>query len=38
MTILDKMTSKEGLSDVPELGKRILKGDIQGRVVIDVNV
>ena len=37
MTTLDSMISKEGLSSVPELAKRILKGDIQGRVVIDVN-
>ena len=25
------------LSDLPQLGKDILKGQVQGRVVIDVN-
>jgi acrylyl-CoA reductase (NADPH) len=35
--LLDDMTSQVGLSDVPELAGRILKGQVQGRVVVDVN-
>lgn len=33
---LDAMTSVFGLRDLPELGARILKGQVRGRVVIDV--
>lgn len=34
---LDALTTEARLSDLPELGSRILKGEVQGRVVIDVN-
>lgn len=34
---LDDMTSVKGLADLPELGRAILKGQVRGRVVIDVN-
>ena len=34
---LDAMTSVAPLSDVPDLAKAILKGDVRGRTVIDVN-
>jgi acrylyl-CoA reductase (NADPH) len=34
---LDAMTSESRLADLPELGARILKGEVRGRVVIDVN-
>lgn len=34
---LDAMTRVAGLADVPALGEAILKGAVQGRVVIDVN-
>ena len=34
---LDGMTVEHGLEELPSLGRRILKGDIKGRVVIDVN-
>ncbi len=34
---LDQVTSEAGLSNLPELAGKILKGDIRGRVVIDVN-
>ena len=37
MDKLDSMVSVKGLSDLPELGKAILKGQLQGRIVIDVN-
>ncbi len=34
---LDAMTSEAGLADLPDLGGQILKGQIRGRTVIDVN-
>lgn len=37
MALLDDMTTQVGLADVPELAGRILKGQVQGRVVVDVN-
>jgi len=37
MDKLDAMVNPQGLSDLPDLGKAILKGQVQGRVVIDVN-
>ena len=35
---LESMATLASLSDLPDLGKEILKGRIKGRVVIDVNV
>ena len=35
---LESMVTLATLSDLPDLGKEILKGRIKGRVVIDVNV
>jgi acrylyl-CoA reductase (NADPH) len=35
--VLDDITSEAGLADLPELGARILKGEVRGRVVVDVN-
>ncbi len=37
MEKLDEMTSAATLGDLPELGKAILKGQVKGRVVVDVN-
>lgn len=37
MDLLDRMTHTAALSDLPELGAKILKGDIQGRVVVDLD-
>ncbi len=37
MDLLDEMTSTAALADLPDLGKKILKGQVRGRVVIDVN-
>ena len=34
---LSKMTNKIGLSEVPRLADSILKGQVRGRVVVDVN-
>lgn len=34
---LDAMIQKVTLSDVPQLGRDILKGQVKGRVVVDVN-
>jgi len=34
---LDALTSTVGLDEVPELAKAILKGQIRGRTVVDVN-
>ncbi len=34
---LDDMVEVKTLSDLPELGKAILKGKVRGRIVIDVN-
>jgi acrylyl-CoA reductase (NADPH) len=36
MQLLDRMTTTVGLEDLPELGSRILKGEIQGRVVVEI--
>ena len=36
-TALERMTSVEPLAALPDLAERILRGDVQGRVVIDVN-
>ncbi len=35
--LLEEMTVEAGLADLPELGARILKGEVRGRVVVDVN-
>ena len=37
LDMLDTMTSTATLSDLPELGSKILAGQTRGRVVIDVN-
>lgn len=37
MDKLDAMTSDITLSELPEVGKKILKGQTQGRIVVDVN-
>lgn len=37
LEMLDKMIIEAPLGDLPELGRNILKGQVQGRVVIDVN-
>lgn len=37
MGLLDDMTSQIGLADVPEAAGHILKGQVQGRLVVDVN-
>lgn len=37
MDKLEAMVSPATLSDLPELGKQILAGQVQGRVVVDVN-
>ena len=37
MAKLSDMIRPAGLSDLPDLGKAILKGDVRGRVVVDVN-
>ncbi len=34
---LERMTSVVPLGEVPGLGGRILKGQVRGRVVVDVN-
>lgn len=34
---LDQMTSDACLDDIPDLCSRILRGDVKGRVVVDVN-
>jgi acrylyl-CoA reductase (NADPH) len=34
---LDAMTSHAGLTDLPELGRRILRGGLRGRTVVDVS-
>ena len=34
---LDAMVTTKGLADLPELGQSILKGQVKGRVVVDVN-
>lgn len=35
--LLDQMTTEATLADLPALGAQILKGQVRGRVVIDVN-
>lgn len=37
MEKLESMITEATLSDLPELGKQILKGQVRGRVVVDVN-
>lgn len=37
LDLLESMTTQAGLADLPELGARILKGEVRGRVVVDVN-
>lgn len=37
MEKLESMITQATLSDLPELGKQILKGQVRGRVVVDVN-
>ena len=37
MKLLDEMTTIVPLAQAPEIGRRILEGKVQGRVVIDVN-
>ncbi len=37
MDKLEEMVRPAGLSDLPALGEKILKGQIKGRVVVDVN-
>lgn len=37
MDKLDSLTTEARLADLPELAAKILKGEIQGRVVVDVN-
>jgi acrylyl-CoA reductase (NADPH) len=37
MTRLDAMTGHATLADVPTLGEAILKGEVRGRMVVDVN-
>ena len=34
---LDMITEVKTLADLPDLGKAILKGEVRGRTVIDVN-
>ena len=36
MDLLDRMTTTVGLKDLPELASRILKGEVQGRVVVEI--
>jgi acrylyl-CoA reductase (NADPH) len=37
MTRLDAMTGHATLADVPALGEAILKGEVRGRIVVDLN-
>ncbi len=37
MDKLDAMTSEAVLADLPDLAKQILKGQVRGRLVVDVN-
>jgi acrylyl-CoA reductase (NADPH) len=37
MNMLDKMTKVVSLEELPEVSKQILKGQVQGRIVVDVN-
>jgi acrylyl-CoA reductase (NADPH) len=36
MELLDRMTTTVGLKELPELAPRILKGEVQGRVVVEI--
>ena len=36
MELLDRMTTTVGLKDLPELSSRIVKGEVQGRVVVEI--
>jgi acrylyl-CoA reductase (NADPH) len=36
MELLDRMTTTVGLKDLTELGSRILEGQVQGRVVVEI--
>ena len=36
MDLLDRMTQTVRLEELPELGSRILKGEVQGRVVVEI--
>jgi acrylyl-CoA reductase (NADPH) len=36
MDLLDRMSTTVGLKDLPELAPRILKGEVQGRVVVEI--
>ncbi|MEE9388865.1 MAG: oxidoreductase [Paracoccaceae bacterium] len=38
MDKLEAMVQSAGLDDLPELGRAIIKGQVRGRVVVDVNV
>jgi acrylyl-CoA reductase (NADPH) len=38
MDLLDSMIRPAGLAELPALGRAILKGEVQGRVVVDVRV
>jgi len=37
MDKLEAMIAPAGLSDLPDLGRDILKGQVRGRIVVDVN-
>ena len=37
LDLLDTLTTEVRLSDLPELGAKILKGEVRGRVVVDPN-
>ena len=37
MDLLDSLSTEARLSELPELGAKILKGEVRGRVVVDVN-
>ncbi len=37
LDLLDSLTTEVRLSDLPELGAKILKGEVRGRVVVDPN-
>lgn len=37
LALLDKMTRRAGLKDLPELGAKIIAGQVRGRMVVDVN-
>lgn len=36
MDLLDRVTTRVGLKDLPEFGARILKGEVRGRVVVEI--